>query len=66
MHNGLNMKASGVALSQTEQTAMTDGGLHSATSRNATLGKPGGVRENMILNRKALVKPLTAKANSYG
>lgn len=57
--------ASGIALSTTEQTAMTDAGLHSATSRHATLNK-AGIRENMILNRKAMVKPLTAKANQYG
>ena len=60
--NNKQRNASGVALSTTDQTAMTDGGLHSATSRNATINK-AGIRENMILNRKALVKPLTAKAN---
>lgn len=60
--NNKQRNASGVALSTTDQTAMTDGGLHSATSRNATFNK-AGIRENMILNRKALVKPLTAKAN---
>lgn len=65
MNQGLNMKASGAGISITEQTALTEGQLNSATSRNATLAnnsKPAGIRENMILNRKALAKPLTAKA----
>ena len=37
-----------------------------APSRNAVMTKTAAVRENMILNRKALLKPMTAKAGAYG
>lgn len=39
-----------------------------APSRNPAMAmtKTAAVRENMILNRKALLKPMTAKAGTYG
>lgn len=37
-----------------------------APSRNPVMTKTAAVRENMILNRKALLKPMTAKAGAYG
>ena len=49
------------ALSSTEQT-VADTHLPSTGSRNAGGLKPS-IRENMILNRRALTKPLTAKAS---